>query len=94
VSKQTGFGANQSLNLHDPAVLVPLLSGIVSHENGQNPYSAQEIGQAVAQALKDHQSSQPVTLKVEGLPPGMTIKAVRGLGQVNVGGAMAPGGAS
>ena len=94
LSKNTGFGANQGLNLHDPAQLAPLLSSMVKHENGQNPFSADEIGKAVAQALKDNQANASVNLKVEGLPQGLSIKAVRGLGQVNTGLALAPGGAS
>ena len=94
VSNATGFSVNQGLNLHDPSVLAPLLSSIVKHENGQNPFSAKEIGDAVAQALRENQSNQPVSIKVEGLPTGMSISPVRGLGQVNVGRTMAPGGVS
>lgn len=47
LTKQTGFGANQPLNLHDEKTLAPLLSAIIRHENGQQPYSQQQIEQAV-----------------------------------------------
>lgn len=47
LTKQTGFAANQPLNLHDEKTLAPLLSAIIRHENGQQPYSQQQIEQAV-----------------------------------------------
>lgn len=47
VSRQTGFSANQRLNLSDPAVLAPLVSAMIKHENGRNPYDANTINQAV-----------------------------------------------
>lgn len=98
LSKQTGFGGKQNLNFHDPGVLAPLISGITKHENGSNPYSAEAIGQAVASAIKESGgaagSDKPITVIVQGLPAGTTVKAVRGLGQPTVGQTMLPGGQS
>lgn len=92
VSKRTGFGAADRLDMHDPKVLTPLLSSIVSHENGQNPYDPQVIAQAVAQAIKESMGGQTVNLKVEGMPPGMSIKQSSS-GAVTTGLSFADGGA-
>lgn len=100
VSKQTGFKPDESLDLKDPKVLAPLISAITKHENGQNPYSPETIAKAIADALSttrgsnDGSSKEPIRLVFEGLPRGMTVKAVRGLGQSPVGMSMLPGGQS
>lgn len=101
MSKSTGFGADQQLDMKDPKVLAPLISAITKHENGQNPYDADTIAKAAVAAVKEAQSGpnggsngQPIQLVVQGLPQGMTIKAVRGLGQSTVGQTMQPGGMS
>ncbi|OAK66066.1 hypothetical protein A3K87_09885 [Variovorax paradoxus] len=100
VSKQTGFKPDESLDLKDPKVLAPLISAITKHENGQNPYSPETIAKAIADALSttrgsnDGSSKEPIRLVFEGLPHGMTVKAVRGLGQSPVGMSMLPGGQS
>lgn len=100
VSKQTGFKPDEALDLKDPKVLAPLISAITKHENGQNPYSPETIAKAIADALStarsgnDGGSKEPIRLVFEGLPRGMTVKAVRGLGQSPVGMSMLPGGQS
>lgn len=95
LAKQTGFGSDQHLDLHDPHVLAPLISAITKNENGQNPYSPEMITQAVSVAMKGSgDSERPINLVVHNVPAGMTIKPVRGLGQSTVGLAMAPGGMS
>jgi hypothetical protein len=93
VSRQTGFGINQPLDLHNPAVLAPLISAITKHENGQNPYSPEMIQQA-ASAAAQGVGERPITVVVQNVPHGMTVKPVRGLGQATVGLTMAPGGMS
>lgn len=93
MARQTGYGPNQALNLHDPQVLAPLISAITRHENGQNPYSPEMISQAVSAALRDA-GERPINLTVQNVPAGLTIKPVRGLGQSSVGLTMAPGGMS
>lgn len=47
VSKQTGYGETDLLNLQDPKVLASLMSAIVKHENGSNPFSMDDINSAV-----------------------------------------------
>jgi hypothetical protein len=54
VSKRTGFGANQQLNLNDPAQLQAVMQAMLVQEQGKvaagiNP---QELAQAIAAALK------------------------------------------
>lgn len=100
VSKQTGYKPDEPLDLKDPKVLAPLISAITNHENGQNPYSPEVIAKAIADALSstrsnsDSNSKEPIRLVFEGLPRGISVKAVRGLGQSPVGMSMLPGGQS
>ncbi|MFA5040730.1 MAG: structural protein P5 [Bdellovibrionales bacterium] len=50
VAKDTGFGADQPLNMHDYGSLKPLVSAIIKHENGQQPYTAAQIDKALVLA--------------------------------------------
>lgn len=94
LSKQTGFGADQALNLHDPKVLAPLLSAITKRENGQNPYDAESFSKAAASAARETQGSAPtVNLVVHNVPAGLTVK-VAGSTPNNVGLSFAPGSAN
>jgi hypothetical protein len=100
MSKSTGYGADQNLNFHDPKVLAPMISGLVKHENGQNPYDAETIAKAAVAAVREAQgggdggADKGISLVVHNVPAGMSVKAMRGLGQSTVGLTMAPGGAS
>lgn len=100
VSKDTGQKPDAALNLRDPATLAPLISSIIKHENGQNPYDADTIAKAAAAAVREAQgggdsgSDRPIRIVVEGLPAGASVKAVRGLGQPAIGMTMQPGGTS
>lgn len=51
VAKQTGFDPNKPLNFQDPSVVGPVVGAMVQHENGQNPYSPQQIQQGVGASL-------------------------------------------
>ncbi|NUB13708.1 hypothetical protein GAY28_13945 [Azospirillum brasilense] len=65
LSEQTGIAPNQPLNLRDRDTLGPLLSAIIRQENGRQPYSQQQIEQAVK-----------VTIEMAGNPPpGMKVTA-------------------
>jgi hypothetical protein len=66
VSQRTGFGANQVLNLEDEGTLTRLVSAMIQHESGQNPYSGAFIGNAVHQALEVH---------IHGAAPGTRVTA-------------------
>lgn len=46
LAKQMGVSPDAQLNLNDPAQLSLLMRGIVQHENGQNPYSAEMFNKA------------------------------------------------
>ncbi len=72
LESQTGLKANQPLDLHDPKTLAPVLSGIIRHENGQNPYSQQQIDQAVASRLSGEQQTVKVRVELGGNVPDGT----------------------
>lgn len=55
VSKHTGFGADQRLNLNDARMLAPLVSAMILHENGKNPYTNPQIDSSVQAALREPQ---------------------------------------
>lgn len=56
VCAAVGVGPDDQIDMHRVTTLVPLLMAIVQHENGQQPYSTNEIGAAVADALAIEQS--------------------------------------
>lgn len=89
LSKQTGFAPNQKLNLSDSKTLAPLLSGIVKHESGYNPYSADAIERAVQTALSNtpanRNGNDTININLSGLPTGVEATATNGQGApVNV----------
>lgn len=53
VSGMTGFAANQPLDLHDPATLKTLMSAMIKHENGTQPYSEDDISSSINSAIYD-----------------------------------------
>lgn len=53
VSRQTGFDPNAKLDINDPKVLAPLLSAMVKHEQGQQPFSNDQVT-AAAQTVNVH----------------------------------------
>lgn len=52
VAKALGVGVNDAIDLQQPAMLQRILPAIVAHENGQQPYSAELIAEAVRLALE------------------------------------------
>lgn len=48
VSRATGFGAHQRLNLDDTRQLSSLMGAMIRREQGRSPYSLEEIAKAVA----------------------------------------------
>lgn len=80
LSKQTGFGPDQPLNLNDQGVNSKLLSAIVQHEQGQQPYSPDQIAQAVAQAIAANPPQRAeLTVKAD-VPPWMKMRTTPGSG--------------
>ncbi|MEG6129930.1 hypothetical protein [Enterobacter asburiae] len=53
VSKSTGFGARQRINLHDPDVLKTLMAAMIKHESGAQPYTENELSDSVRTAIID-----------------------------------------
>lgn len=53
VSRATGYQAQQRVNLHDPAVLRSLMSAMISHENGTQPFSRDQLDAGVSSAIFD-----------------------------------------
>ncbi|HBE9082134.1 hypothetical protein [Serratia fonticola] len=53
VSKQTGFGSRDRLNLHSPEVLEKLIPAIIKHENGTQPFSRDDILQGINESVTD-----------------------------------------
>ncbi|EHK1691287.1 hypothetical protein J9G54_004880, partial [Escherichia coli] len=53
VSKSTGFGAQQRINLHDPDVLKTLMAAMIKHESGAQPYTENELSDSVRTAIID-----------------------------------------
>lgn len=89
VAKRTGFGINQRLNLHDPQTLQALVTAITQHENGQQPYTPEQLASAIASALRD----APLKIEVTGAPAGVNFRAVNTGGR-SLGAILAPGGMS
>lgn len=51
VSRDTGFGPDDALRLKDEPVLSALVSAIIRHENGKQPYTAAQLDDGVGMAL-------------------------------------------
>lgn len=53
VSRMTGFKPTDRINLHDPNTLRPLMAAMISHENGTQPFSREQIGAGINDAIFD-----------------------------------------
>lgn len=51
ICAQLGVGANDQIDVTNPRTLAALCAGIVQHENGDQPYSADQISNGVSAAL-------------------------------------------
>jgi hypothetical protein len=65
VARQTGFSPDQQLDVNDPKVLAPLLSAMVKHEQGQQPFSQDQLTQA-AQSVQ-------INVAIGNAPPGTRV---------------------
>lgn len=50
VAEGSGFGANSPLNLNDPTTLRRVITPMIRHENGQQPYSLSQIIEGIRRA--------------------------------------------
>lgn len=69
MAKKTGFDPREHINLHDPATLRRVMSAIISHENGAQPYTDNEINQAIHTSINDD--------RWKGLRDPQTLQAQR-----------------
>lgn len=51
VAKAAGVGPMQRIDIRDPAILTAVVTAIIAHENGINPYSLATIEEGVRRAL-------------------------------------------
>ena len=65
VSEGTGFGADDRLDTTDPDVLEKLITAIIRHENGEQPYDPELIRNGIAMAS----GARPVTSEKEPKMP-------------------------
>lgn len=67
VAAQTGFDADQTLDLHSFAHMKPLVEAIIRHENGQQPYSDTQLTKGLVLAgVEPEASSLQKTRTVKG----------------------------
>lgn len=50
VAKAVGVAPDQAIDLHDPATLTKITKAIISHENGQQPYTDAQVAAGLAAA--------------------------------------------
>lgn len=53
VSSRTGYDSRQRLDLHNPEVLKTLASAMIQHEQGSQPYTEEQLKNAVRSAIMD-----------------------------------------
>lgn len=53
VTQETGFNAHEPLDLSDPQVLKRMMSAMIRHENGAQPYSEKEIDGGINASMTD-----------------------------------------
>ena len=53
VSGSTGYAAQERVNLHDTETLKSVMAAMIKHENGAQPYSDDELGNAIQTAISD-----------------------------------------
>lgn len=77
VSKQMGINPSTPVDLQDPTQLTALTNAIITHENGKNPYSQQQVETGVMAALgKGNMPPIHVPLTTNG--SGMIVPATGG----------------
>lgn len=61
VASALGVNPDEKLELKNPQVMTALASAIIKHENGQNPYSPEQIEAGVGAALEGGQTAPPLS---------------------------------
>ena len=53
VTSRTRYGADQRLDLHNPEVLKALMASMIQHEQGSQPYTEDQLSNAIQSAIMD-----------------------------------------
>ena len=53
VSARTGYDSRQRLDLHNPEVLKNLMAAMIQHEQGSQPYTEEQLKNAIQSAIMD-----------------------------------------
>ncbi|MEN0608963.1 hypothetical protein [Klebsiella grimontii] len=53
VTSRTRYGADQRLDLHNPEVLKTLMASMIQHEQGSQPYTEDQLSNAIQSAIMD-----------------------------------------
>jgi len=80
VSRATGFAPSATLNLSDPGTMQKLLTAMISHEQGYNPYSQSIISAGIAARLGGGSPGRDgnVHVKVDVTAPrGTSVRAAK-----------------
>jgi hypothetical protein len=79
VASRLGVGADQSLNLNNPALLANMMNAITTHEQGYNPYSRDLVTREAQRAIAAN-VTQNNTVNINGATdPKATGEAVQGI---------------
>lgn len=62
-----GVSPDAVLNLRDPNTMSTLMGGIISHENGRNPYSSEMVGSAARVATGGAKVQQETNIHIHGV---------------------------
>ncbi len=74
VSKKLGVSGTATLDMNDPAVMEKLVSAMIQHENGKNPYS----NDMLKRATMSQSQRQANAAAVGGMPAGAAASAAGG----------------
>lgn len=77
VSKELGVNPTEPLNLKDRKVLTQLAQAIITHENGGNPYSPEQVSAGVEAAISGKELPRKGTFSVAGLQNVTPAEALR-----------------
>jgi hypothetical protein len=69
ITQRMGVNENQGLNLSDPATMQKLMTGMIHHEQGSNPYNANLIAEAVTYRL----TKEGMTQGSQGAGPSVVL---------------------
>jgi hypothetical protein len=80
VSRRTGFGPNEQLDVHNPQVLEALLNAITHHEVGTDAGSHAQLAEAVVDALARKPIAVHLEVTMSGAPTGTRVTATDSAG--------------